>query len=69
MIEQLKAIREGQMLRLRQLEKLSYTGRIAQELAHQVRELCAELEAAIVTAEYLETQLAVEADLHAAFAE
>lgn len=68
MIEQLRTMRECQLMRLRQLEKLSYTGRVAQELAAQVGELCADLERAIVTAEYLETQKAVEADLHAAFA-
>lgn len=67
MINQLKTIREGQMLRLRQLEKLSYTGRVAGELAAQVRELCSALESAIVTAEYLDTQIAVEKELHARF--
>ena len=68
MTEQLRDMLEGQTLRLNQLEKLSYTGRIAGELIAQVRELCHDLESAIATAEYLDTQVAVESELHAMFA-
>ncbi|EMI4495032.1 hypothetical protein V6599_003984 [Pseudomonas aeruginosa] len=50
MIEQLKVVLEEQRVRLRQLEKLSYTGRIADGLRAQVRELCSSLEEAIETA-------------------
>ncbi|EOX9008929.1 TPA: hypothetical protein ACWMHB_001505 [Pseudomonas aeruginosa] len=69
MIEQLKVVLEEQRVRLRQLEKLSYTGRIADGLRAQVRELCSSLEGAIETAEFLETQKSAESELYARFAE
>ncbi|HHK4012286.1 TPA: hypothetical protein ACQSO4_000237 [Pseudomonas aeruginosa] len=69
MIEQLKAMLEQQRVRLRQLEKLSYTGRIADGLRAQVSELCRSLEEALETAEFLETQKAAESELYARFAE
>lgn len=69
MIEQLKSMLEVQRMRLRQLEKLSYADRTAVFLRAQVQELCNSLEAAIETAEFLETQKAAEQALHAKFSE
>ncbi|HCI1866917.1 TPA: hypothetical protein NOE81_004955 [Pseudomonas aeruginosa] len=69
MIDQLKAMLEEQRMRLRQLEKLQYTGLVAAGLAAQVKVLCLSLEKAIAQAEYLETQKSVEAELHARFAQ
>ncbi|HCE9935251.1 TPA: hypothetical protein NH527_003841 [Pseudomonas aeruginosa] len=69
MIEQLKAMLDEQLMRLRQLEKLQYTGLVAAGLAAKVKVLCLSLEEAIAQAEYLETQKSVEAELHARFAQ
>ncbi len=69
MIDQLKAMLDEQQMRLRQLEKLLYTGLVAAGLAANVKVLCLSLENAIAQAEYLETQKSVEAELHARFAQ
>ena len=69
MIEHLKDMLVAQRMRMNQLEKLRYTGRIASELHAHARELCEALELAIANAQCLEMRKSEEAALHALFAQ